>query len=96
MSDITKELRCPQKKYYEIRRRSIQFNIGYYVIVHRKPHSKTTSIATKWLPRWKGPYQITECLPNSDNYRLKHIDTRKVLDPTNVDKLVRVTLVKIA
>ena len=26
----------------------------------------------------EGPYQITERLPNSDNYRLKHVDTRKV------------------
>ena len=27
---------------------------------------------------------------NSDNYRFKHVNTGKVLDPTNVDKLVRV------
>ena len=27
-------------------------------------------------------------LPKLDNYHLKHVDTGKVLDPTNVDKLV--------
>ena len=51
---------------------------------------KPLVLLQKWLPRWEGPYQITERLPNSDNYRLKHVDTGKVLDPTNVDKLVRV------
>ena len=90
MFDIAKELRRHQKEYYDIGRRSMQFNVGDYVIVHRKPRSKTSTIAAKWLPRWEGPYQITEHLPNSDNYRLKHVETGKTLDPTNVDKLVRV------
>ena len=42
MSDITKELGRRQKKYYDIGRRSMQFNIGDYVIVHRKSSSKTS------------------------------------------------------
>ncbi len=84
MFDITKELHRRQKEYYDLGRRSMQFNIGDYVIVHRKPHSKTFTIAAKWLPCWEGPYQITE------HHCLKHVETGKTLDLTNVDKLVLV------
>jgi hypothetical protein len=29
-------------------------------------------------------------MPNGDNYRLEHVETAKILDPTNVDKLIKV------
>ena len=29
-------------------------------------------------------------MPNDDNYRLEHVETGKLLDPTNVDKLIKV------
>ena len=40
--------------------------------------------------KWDGPYRIVEQVKDSDNYRLEHACTGKQLDPTNVDKLIRV------
>ena len=59
-------------------------------MVRRPLRSGQTGIAAKWLPRWTGPYRVVERMPNGDNYRLEHVETGKLLDPTSVDKLVRV------
>ena len=76
MSDITKELQCRQKKYYDIGRCSIQFNIGDYVIVHQKPHSKTSCIATKWLSIMSIitlKRMFSNCLNECGQFKVKHL-----------------------
>jgi hypothetical protein len=90
MAAITQELRQKQKEYYDLGRKSITFDVGDLVVVRRPQKSGQSGIAAKWLPRWSGPYRIVERMPNDDNYRLEHVETGKLLDPTNVDKLIKV------
>jgi transposase InsO family protein len=90
MAAITQELRQKQKEYYDLGRKSIKFDVGDLVVVRRPQKSGQSGIAAKWLPRWSGPYRIVERMPNDDNYRLEHVETGKLLDPTNVDKLIKV------
>jgi hypothetical protein len=90
MAAIAKELRHKQKEYYDLGRKTTQFLVGDLVVVGRTQRSGQTGIAAKWLPRWTGPYRIVEQMPNGDNYRLEHVETAKILDPTNVDKLIKV------
>ena len=59
-------------------------------MVRRPLRSGQTGITAKWLPRWTGPHHVGERMPNGDNYHLEHDETGKLLDPTNVDKLVKV------
>ena len=54
-----------------------------FVVVCQPPQSGQTGIPAKWLPRWTGP-------SDADTYRLEHVETGKLLDPTNIDKLVKV------
>ncbi|CAB3996055.1 Hypothetical predicted protein [Paramuricea clavata] len=87
---ITKELRHKQKEYYDLGRKTTHFLVGDLVVVRRTQRSGQTGIAAKWLPRWTGPYRIVEQMPNGDNYRLEHVEAAKILDPTKVDKLIKV------
>ena len=91
-SAVTKELKHKRKEYYNLSRKFQSFKVGDYVLVKRPPrlNKGKNELALKWLPKWDGPYQITEQVKDSDNYRLQHVYTGKRLDPTNVDKLIRV------
>ena len=68
------------------------FQVGDYVLVKRPPrlNKRNNELAIKLLPKWDGPYRITAKVKDYDNYRLEHAYTSKHLDPTNVDKLIRV------
>ena len=90
MTAITRKLRQKQAQYYDIGRKTTVFNVGDFVVVRRPPRSGQTGISTKWLPRWTGPFCIVEKMSDADTYRLEHVETGKLLDPTNIDKLVKV------
>ena len=91
-SSVTKELKQQRKEYYDLGRKVQTFPVGDYVLVRRPPrlNKGNNELAIKWLPKWDGPYRITAKVKDSVNYRLEHAYTGKHLDPTNVDKLIRV------
>ena len=91
-SSVTKELKQQRKEYYDLGRKVQTVQVGDYVLVKRPPrlNKGNNDLAIKWLPKWDGPYRITAKVKDSDNYRLEHPYTGKHLDPTNVDKLIRV------
>ena len=88
-SAVTKELK---HKYYDLSRKFQSFKVSDYVLVKRPPrlNKGSNELTLKCLPKWDGPYQITEQVKDSDNYKLQHAYTGKRLDPTNVNKLIRV------
>ena len=61
-SAVTKELKHKRKEYYDLSRKFQCFKVGYYVLVKRPPrlNKGNNELALKWLPKWDGPYQITE------------------------------------
>ena len=91
-SSITKEVKTKCKEYYDLSRKFQTFQVNDYVLVKRPPHLSKghNDLVLKWLPKSDGPYHIIENVKDSDNYRLVHAYTEKQLDPTNVDKLIRV------
>ena len=61
----------------------------YHLVVVRRPlRSGQTGIAAKWLPPLD--WHSSRCRTNVNNYRLEHVETGKLLDPTKVDKVVKV------
>ena len=87
MTAITRELRQKWKQYYDIGRKTTVFNVGDFVVLRRPPRSGQTGISAKWLPRWTGLFRIVEKMSDADTYRLEHVETGKLLDPTNLSIL---------
>ena len=91
-SVVTEELKHKRKEYYDLSRKFQSFKVRDYVLVKRPPrlNKGNNELALKWLPKWDGPYQITEQVKDSDNSKLQHAYTGKRLDHTNVNKLIHV------
>ena len=88
--EYMQELREERKQYYDIGRKTTVFNVGVFIVVRRPPRSGQTGISAKWLPRWTAPFGIVKKIYDADTYLLEHVKTGKLLNPTNIDKLVKV------
>lgn len=59
----------------------LKFQVHDRVLLRRLPGH------AKWIEPFHGPYRISECLPN-DNYRLRDLNSRQLVDYAHVDRLV--------
>ncbi|KAL6471869.1 hypothetical protein MHYP_G00205190 [Metynnis hypsauchen] len=69
--------RSRQARYYNVRRRCVQFAVGDLVWIRTHPLSDASAkFSAKLAPRWKGPAKVEKQLgPN--NYRFKRADSSR-------------------
>ena len=94
MTAITRELRQKQKQYYDTGRKTTVFDVGDFVVVRRPPRSGQTGISAKLVFQPNGfPDGLVRFALLKKCPMLTLIAwsmSGKLLDPTNIDKLVKV------